>query len=223
MVKLFSFWTRGVDLTRDEALRQSDAHAPAYAAALGPSVVRFATNTGIPTEEAPPFDGVTEYWISDGAPSSAMDDLVAARPPFIGSRQLMVAEAVVHVDRGRRHAGVKSMFLLTRRPEMTRQQCVAYWRDHHVPLVTKTLGSHLVRYTTNVGLPMDLNGWPDESAPFDGVAELWLDLDTEAMHDFVGGAADTLLPDERAFLGTYRVYLSDERTHRGRDDAPLPS
>lgn len=115
------------------------------------------------------------------------------------------------------------MFLLTRRPEMTRDQSMAYWREHHVPLVIETLAPYLVRYTTNVGLPMDFNGWSNECSPYDGIAELWLDLDVNDMLDVVGRAAATLLPDERAFLGSYRVLLADEHVHKGTDDGALPT
>lgn len=225
MLKLFELWNRHPDLDGDTALRRSGEHASAAAESLGDEVARYVTNVGVPTSEAPPYDAIDEYWLDttavDSLPGTA--NARAQNRSFVGSRQLMVAEPIVHVDHARPHRGIKSMFLLTRRPELTRDQSMAYWRERHVPLVIETLGAHLVRYTTNVGLPMDLNGWPDECSPYDGIAELWFDLDLDDMLDVVGRAADMLLPDERAFLGTYRVLLADEQVHKGTDAGPLPT
>ncbi|MEO7397836.1 MAG: EthD domain-containing protein [Ilumatobacteraceae bacterium] len=221
-LKLFDFWTRATHLTRDDALAQALRDDADRAPLLDDSVLRFVTNVGVPTSQAPPFDGIAEYWIRDGAHNVVTEGLARATAPHIGARQVMLASPMVHVDYARPHSGVKSMFLLTRRPELTRTEAVAYWRREHAPLVARTLGDHLVRYTTNVGLPMNLTGWRDECSPYDGVAELWLDLDADSMFEFVGSVAETLLPDERAFLGTYRIFLSDERIHRGMDDKALP-
>jgi uncharacterized protein (TIGR02118 family) len=240
VLKLFQFWTRRRDQTHAEAIRHlTEAHGPRVAATAPPSIRRYASNVGVATNysgwtpsEAPAFDAVGELWVDVD-----VDDVAAMRRAaigdgvvrtdeeqrFIGTAQLMVAEQVVHVDRARPHRGVKTMFLLTRRPEMTRDEAMAYWHERHAPLVRDTLGDALVRYATNIGMNADLVGWPDEAPPYDGVAELWLDLSLEEMHATVSAAADVLLPDERAFLGTYRWLAVDELVHRGDLDAPLPA
>jgi len=236
VLKLFQFWTRRADRTSDEALRCLRAvHAPRIAAAAPPEVLRYVSNVGLPTrysgwieDEAPAFDGVEEWWVdADDVPSLRSATLGAGLVrgehdrELIGTAELMVAEQIVHVDHARAHRGVKTMFLLTRRSEMTRQEAMDYWHEQHAPLVRKTLGDTLVRYATNIGVDADLIGWPDQSPPFDGVAELWLDLPMKEMHAAVAAVADVLLPDERAFLGTYRWLATEELVHRG-GVAPLP-
>jgi len=225
VLKLFELWIRHPDLTRRQALdRYTDEYAPMLAESLGLDVLRYVGNFGVPAREAAPYDGIDEYWLDAESLESlpGAGDARARQRSFVGANQFMLAEPIVHVDHARHHRGIKSMFLLTRRPEMTRDESMAYWRERHVPLVMQTLGAHLVRYTTNVGLPTNLNGWPGECSPYDGIAELWLDLDVHGMYAFVGEAASTLLPDERAFLGTYRVMLAEEQVHRGHADDPLP-
>ena len=136
----------------------------------------------------------------------------------------MVMRQVVQVDSGRAHRGVKTMFLLTRRPEMTREQSDAYWLERHAPLVRETLGDALARYATNLALPAGFGDWaPDEAAPYDGIAELWFDGDVEKTFALVASLADVLIPDERAFLGTFRMFVSDERLQKGDAGGPLPT
>ncbi|MGH2744647.1 MAG: EthD domain-containing protein [Thermoleophilaceae bacterium] len=238
MLKLFQFWTRRQDMTQDAAVRHLvEVHAPRIGDIAAESIERYASNVALAcnysgwiADEAPAYDGVGEFWFSGddvGELKGALLGRAAVRGPgerdFIGTAQLMVAEQTVQLDRGRRHAGVKTMFLLTRRPEMTRDEAIAYWHDRHAPLVRDTLGDALVRYATNVGVAADLSGWPDEASPYDGVAELWLDLSMDEMLSTVAKAASVLLPDERAFLGTYRWLVVDEVVHRGGEQAPLPA
>lgn len=238
MLKLFQFWTRRPDLTRVDALTHlRDVHAPRLAAAAPAGVLRCATSVALPTDysgwhadEAPAYDAVGELWCEAETAADlqrvAIDGGVVRTDDeraFIGTAQLMAAEQVVHVDRGRAHRGVKTMFLLTRRPELTRDEAMAYWHERHAPLVRDTLGDALVRYATNIGIESDLQGWPSESPPFDGVAELWLDLSMAEMREVVSAAADVLLPDERAFLGTYRWLATEEHVHLGDANGPLPA
>lgn len=236
MLKLFQFVTRRPDQTHAEAIAQMEEARPSPAAAAEPRVLRRSVNLGLSAEysgrrpdEAPAFDAIGEWWVdvADADSLSAMIESGLGRADeerrFIGTAQLMVAEQLVHVDRAREHGGVKTMFLLTRRPEMTHEQSMAYWHEHHVPLVRDFFGEALVRYATNIGLPANLGGWPGQAPPYDGIAELWLDLSMEEMQETVKGGADILLPDERAFLGNYRWLAVEERVWRGADDAPLPA
>lgn len=238
MLKLFQFWTRRQDMTHEQAVGYlRDVHAAHVARTVGPAVLRYVSNVGMPANysswipaEAPTYDAVAEFWcaVDDVA---ELEDVVLSNQAvrseeetrFIGTAQLMVAEQVVHVDRGRPHAGVKTMFLLTRRPELTRDEAMAYWHEHHAPLVRETLGEALVRYATNIGVGSSLQGWPDETSPYDGIAELWLDLSMDEMMSTVAAAAPVLLPDERAFLGTYRWLAVDEVVHVGDVAETLPA
>lgn len=238
MLKLFQFVTRRPDQTNAEAIeRMQGVHAPWVASAAGQEVLRYSLNVGMPSnysgwvaDEAPAFDAVAEWWVDardvDSLRHATIDaGLVRteAEREFAGTTQLMAAEQLLHVDRGRAHQGVKTLFLLTRRPEMTQDQSMAYWHEEHVPLVRDVFGDALVRYATNVGLRADLTGWPDQAPPFDGVAELWLDLTMEEMQAKVAASAHLFLPDERAFIGTYRWLAVAELVHLGADEAPLPA
>ena len=70
----------------------------------------------------------------------------------------------------------------------------------------------IVRYETNLGLPGDYTGWaPDERPPYDGVAEFWMDATLEELQARIQERWDVVNPDERAFLGTYRAMIVDER------------
>jgi uncharacterized protein (TIGR02118 family) len=232
MLKLFDLWNRNPDMTRGEALRSCvDTYAPVVVSTMGNEVARYVTNVGLTgnyqgrADEAPPYDGIDEYWLSTDSFRAAPNDTIECREhqrAFMGTRQLMLAAPRVHLDRGRQHLGIKSMFLLTRRPEMTHDDAMVYWHEQHVPLVMKTLGDTLIRYSTNVGLTCDFRGWPNEAPPYDGVAELWLDLSIEEMFEFVDRAANVLLPDEQAFLGSYRMVLVDEQVHAGSPEGRLP-
>lgn len=237
MLKLFEPWTRRPEMTHEAAVRHwIDVHVPMVKEALGERTLRYVANVGVPASpsgeappSAPPYDGIAEHWLDVDSPEEVVELLQANGPRlapdsnlFIGCAQPMVMDQIVQVDRGRAHRGVKTMFLLTRRPEMTREQSDAYWKEQHAPLVRDSLGEALVRYATNIALPAGFDGWPGQAAPYDGIAELWFDLDQEEMFALVRSLAHVLLPDERAFLGTYRMFVSDERLQKGGADAALP-
>jgi hypothetical protein len=240
LLKLFEPWTRRLDMTHEQAVRHwIDVHVPLVRDALGDLTLRYVANVGLPVrpggpdaaEQAPPYDGIAEHWLDVSSPQEVVEALRRNAPAlapdsahFIGLGRPMVMRQVVQIDRGRPHRGVKALFLLTRRPEMTRAQSDAYWLEHHAPLVRETVGDKLARYATNLALPAGFGGWADdEAAPYDGIAELWWDLPADEMFAFVAEAAAVLIPDERAFLGTYRMFVADERLQKGGADEPLPA
>jgi uncharacterized protein (TIGR02118 family) len=65
----------------------------------------------------------------------------------------------------------KLIVFLTKRPDLTRDEFLRYWREVHGPLGAKMPGVR--KYIQNHSVA--------DSAPFDGVAEMWFD-DTAAMH-----------------------------------------
>lgn len=60
----------------------------------------------------------------------------------------------------------KAVFLITRKEGMSHDEFVEYWQTEHVPLAKRHPG--LEKYVTSI---------PDdpETAPFDGIAELYFD------------------------------------------------
>jgi hypothetical protein len=48
--------------------------------------------------------------------------------------------------------------------------------------VKKTFGDKIIKYVTNVGLPLDTRGWSkNEAPPYDGIAEFWTDMTVEEL------------------------------------------
>jgi uncharacterized protein (TIGR02118 family) len=105
---------------------------------------------------------------------------------------------------------IKLVFSLRRRPEMTREEFQAYWRDHHAPLVSRHAETlRIRRYVQTHARSSELAAAQSaargsEPDVYDGQAELcWDSLD-----DVVAGvstsagqqAALELLEDERRFI-----------------------
>lgn len=106
---------------------------------------------------------------------------------------------------------IKLLELWNRRLDMTHDEAVHHWLNVHAPLVKDVLGPRIIRYVTNVGLPLDVRGWSaDEAPPFDGVAEFWLDVEARELESLIRETASILQPDERSFIGTYRPMLVRE-------------
>lgn len=69
------------------------------------------------------------------------------------------------------------MVLLRKRPEWSQEEFLRYWRDVHVPLITRLPG--LKRYVISPTVPVD--GYP---APYDGMAQLWFESVEAALAAF---------------------------------------
>jgi hypothetical protein len=239
MIKLYRFFTRRPDMTHDEAVADwTGRHVPVVIDALGDRLLRYATNVAQPVSwfgeppEAPPYDGFDELWLdvpwesSKGAGAAvamrevvrglfdAAPQLVESERRFAGLTLPMAAEELTQKETGRPHA-FKLVELLVRAREMTWEQTREVWLRDHVPFVRDTWGDAIVHYTTNLGLTNPFTQrFPAEAPPYDGVAEIYWDLTPEA---FVQGLLDTaavMIPDETAFLGTYRGMLVEETFHR---------
>ena len=105
---------------------------------------------------------------------------------------------------------IKLVFNLRRRPEMTRDEFQAYWRDRHAPLVSRHAETlRIRRYVQTHARSSEVaaaqsaarGGEPDV---YDGQAELWWDSfdDVAAVVSTPAGlqAALELLEDERRFI-----------------------
>jgi uncharacterized protein (TIGR02118 family) len=111
---------------------------------------------------------------------------------------------------------IKLTFVLTRRPDFTRESFQAYWFDHHAPLVASVREVlRIRRYVQLHSLPADVSadlrasrGGPEG---YDGVAQLYWD----SFDDLAAQAGDTaareagrlLLEDERKFIDLSRSPL----------------
>ena len=71
----------------------------------------------------------------------------------------------------------KHAAFLVRKPDLTHEEFVEYWQTNHTPIAREIEG--VVRYATVV------DTFDPESAPFDGIAELYFD-DLNALYDALG-------------------------------------
>jgi uncharacterized protein (TIGR02118 family) len=105
---------------------------------------------------------------------------------------------------------IKLVFSLRRRPELTREEFQAYWRDHHAPLVARHADVlRIRRYVQLHARSSELAAAQSvargsEPDVYDGQAELWWDSldDIAAAVSTPAGqqAAIELLEDERRFI-----------------------
>jgi uncharacterized protein (TIGR02118 family) len=117
---------------------------------------------------------------------------------------------------------IKLVFSLRRRPEMTREEFQAHWRDNHAPLVSRHAEAlRIRRYVQTHARSSELaaaqsavRGSPPDV--YDGQAELWWDSLDEmiaAVSTPAGQqAAAELLEDERRFidLGRSPLWIGEE-------------
>ena len=103
---------------------------------------------------------------------------------------------------------VHLIFCLRRLPHLSREAFQRYWRETHAPLVKKHAGvlgikryvqAHTIDPAEAQGIAA-ARGAPD---PYDGVAELWFDLEelrSLAQREAAAEAGRALLEDERRFI-----------------------
>ena len=101
---------------------------------------------------------------------------------------------------------VHLIFCLRRLPHLSREEFQRYWREQHAPLVRRHAAAlGIQRYVQAHSIDPELSrglaasrGAPD---PFDGVAEIWFDLQALAARTPEAITAGLqLLEDERRFI-----------------------
>ena len=106
---------------------------------------------------------------------------------------------------------IKSLSLLTRRPELTHDEFVRHWIEIHAPLAHAVPG--LRRYVQNhiVGA-RSRPDIPDTDVSVDGIAELWFD-DRAAMERANASPEAKRLHDDGAlFIGGIKTFIIEEKT-----------
>ena len=107
------------------------------------------------------------------------------------------------------------MFVLYRRPELSREEFQSYWSTTHAPLVSSVAD---VLGITGYQQVHTVREDPTRVAPaFDGVAELWFDAAaSSATRDERRAAGKLLLEDEARFidLTASPIWLAEERVMR---------
>src|SRR5271156_1485506 len=105
---------------------------------------------------------------------------------------------------------IKSISLLTRRPELTHAQFVQHWLEIHAPLahavpeLRRYVQSHIIDERTRPDIPTT-------DVAIDGIAELWYD-DRAAMARAVGSPeAKRLQEDGALFIGRIKSFIVEEK------------
>jgi uncharacterized protein (TIGR02118 family) len=104
------------------------------------------------------------------------------------------------------------LFLLRRRPELSRDEFQRYWREVHAPLVTDRRGALGIRRYHQVHT-IEGGGREGTVPGFDGIAELWFDASLRSgTVDDARRAGQDLLDDERRFidLGESPIWMAEE-------------
>ena len=109
---------------------------------------------------------------------------------------------------------LKLDILIVRRPDMTHDQFLGYWRDRHAalfssqPIVKKTVRRYVQsRIVSNTPAGAFL-------APFDGIAQIWYDnIDGFLEYLQSSNYNDVIRPDEERFTDPRRVqFMFSEET-----------
>ena len=102
---------------------------------------------------------------------------------------------------------IKVSVFLTRRPGISHQEFISYWTNKHARLLCslQEFMSAVRRYTQQHPLKSP-EGLPE--APYDGIAELWLD-DMESLGRAFGQQvyASVVVPDEEKFLDRAKTVM----------------
>ena len=105
---------------------------------------------------------------------------------------------------------IKSISLLTRKPEITHEQFVKHWLEIHAPLalavpeLRRYVQSHITGERTRPDIPTT-------DVAVDGIAELWYD-DRAAMERAVASPeARRLHADGALFIGRIKTFIVEEK------------
>jgi uncharacterized protein (TIGR02118 family) len=105
---------------------------------------------------------------------------------------------------------IKTIGLLTRRPELTHEQFVKHWVEIHAPLahavpgVRRYVQNHIVEERTRPDIPTT-------ELAIDGIAELWYDDFAAMERANASPEAKRLHADGALFIGRIKSYVIEEK------------
>lgn len=97
---------------------------------------------------------------------------------------------------------IKIVAMLRKKPELSREQFLAYWNGEHPEYVRRLPG--LRRYRQNPAISHHKD-WP-----FDGMAELWFDSVKDVAIAYAGPEAEAVFRHEKDFLEDMQWILAEE-------------
>ena len=104
---------------------------------------------------------------------------------------------------------IKSIGLLTRKPELTHDQFMRHWVEIHAPLahavpgVRRYVQSHIVEEKRRPDIPAT-------DVEIDGVAELWFDDRAAMERAYASPEGKALHADGALFIGRIKSYVTEE-------------
>ena len=105
---------------------------------------------------------------------------------------------------------IKSLSLLTRRPELTHEEFVRHWLEIHAPLAHAVPGVR--RYVQNhIIAERHRPDIPTTEVAVDGIAELWYDDRTAMERANASPEARRLHDDGALFIGAIKTFIIEEQ------------
>jgi len=105
---------------------------------------------------------------------------------------------------------IKSLSLLTRRPELTHEQFVKHWVEIHAPLAHRVPG--LLRYVqSHIVEERKRPDIPSHDVEVDGVAELWYESRESMANAHASPEAKALHADGALFIGRIKTFTIEEK------------
>jgi len=105
---------------------------------------------------------------------------------------------------------IKTVGLLTRKPEFTHEQFVKHWVEIHAPLAHAVPG--IRRYVqTHILGTRSRPDIPDTDVEIDGIAELWFDDMATFERAAQSPEMKRLTDDGALFIGRIKSYVTEEK------------
>lgn len=213
MIHLIFLFKRRGDVERNEFLHYwREVHAPLTAEL--PGVRRYVQNSVLPVAgQVPSYDCVDEIWVDDETPvDTLLRSASCGKSALTGAGGLIdplynvtmqTSDYVVCAGPriGREEVLPKRMTFFKRKPGLTREDMLLYWRGTHGPAAASV--PRLRRYVQSATLP---TAYAPGEPRFDGAAQIWFE-DNAALRTAVGSQffRETVKPDEANFVATDTV------------------
>jgi uncharacterized protein (TIGR02118 family) len=181
MIKIIYFFKRKPGMSvADFQAHWRTTHAEIIVAL--PGIRRYVQNHVLPSayrKGEPAFDGVAESWFDDTQALKALaatpeyDAVLADEPTFIDGATMgsIITDEHVIKDGPAPVGGIKTVDLVTRRPDMALDAFFKYWREDHgglaaaAPAIRRYVQSHTRRSIYAAG----------RRPAYDGAAMMWFD------------------------------------------------
>ena len=224
MIKSFSFLARRPGLSHEDFVRHwHSVHVPMSASVPGlrgyvvSTVIERQTRGDVASFAMAPFDGVAQVWFDDlEARARAGASMEGRRwhadgATIIGSIRMFMTSELSVVPLPARRPVLKTLSVLKRKPELSRDKFLRHWRDIHAPMarsVPKLRGFALSELIEEQFRP-DIPAFPMDG-PLDGFAESWWDSREARAEMVASDQGRAWFADGATFIGAVQSILLSE-------------